>query len=154
MHLKSIKVHLFIFLDMILKLLSSKVFSLKLVLCLSFQKQPIFQSLKYNIYKIKAKLCSKVGVNCTLSMNWDTTGASLLSMEFSRQEYWSGQLFPSLRDLPNPGMEPRSPTVQADSLPSELPGKDKVCSPKHPKYAQECPGAQSKLFLYSHPNLC
>ena len=123
MHLKSIKVHLFIFLDMILKLLSSKVFSLKLVLCLSFQKQPIFQSLKYNIYKIQAKLCSKVGVNCTLSMNWDTTGASLLSMEFSRQEYWSGQLFPSPASLPNPRIKPRSPALQADSLPAELQGK-------------------------------
>ena len=44
-------------------------------------------------------------------------------MEFSRQEYWSGQLFPSPGDLPNPGTEPRSPTLQADALPSEPPGK-------------------------------
>ena len=42
-----------------------------------------------------------------------------LSMEFSRQEYWSGLPFPSPRDLPNPGIEPRSPALQADSLPSE-----------------------------------
>ena len=40
-----------------------------------------------------------------------------LSMEFSRQEYGSGLPCPSLRHLPNPGMEPRSPAVQADSLP-------------------------------------
>ena len=39
-----------------------------------------------------------------------------LSMEFSKQEYWSGLPFPSSGDLPNPGMEPRSPTLQADSL--------------------------------------
>ena len=46
-----------------------------------------------------------------------------LSMEFSRQEYWSGQTFPSPGDLLDPGVEPRSPTLQTDSLPSELPGK-------------------------------
>jgi len=44
-------------------------------------------------------------------------------MGFSRQEYWSGLQFPSLGDLPNPGIEPRSPTMQADSLPTELWGK-------------------------------
>ena len=38
-------------------------------------------------------------------------------------EYWSGQLFPSPGDLPNPGIEPRSSTLQADSLPAELQGK-------------------------------
>ena len=46
-----------------------------------------------------------------------------LSMYFSRQEYWSGPLFPSPGDLSNPGIAPRSPTLQADSLPSEAPGK-------------------------------
>ena len=40
-------------------------------------------------------------------------------MEFSRQEYWSGLPFPSPGDLPNPGIEPRSPALQADTLPSE-----------------------------------
>ena len=43
-------------------------------------------------------------------------------MGFSRQEYWSGLPFPSPGDLPNPGIEPRSPTLQADALPSEPPG--------------------------------
>ena len=42
---------------------------------------------------------------------------------FSRQEYWSGLPFPSPGDLPNAGIEPRSPTLQADSLMSEPPGK-------------------------------
>ena len=46
-----------------------------------------------------------------------------LSMGFSRQEYWSGFPFPSPGDLPNPGIKPESPTLQADSLPSEPPGK-------------------------------
>ena len=46
-----------------------------------------------------------------------------LSMEFSRQEYWSELPFPSPGHLPNPGIEPGSPTLQADSLPSEPQGK-------------------------------
>ena len=44
-------------------------------------------------------------------------------MGFSRQECWSGLPFPSPGDLPDPGIEPRSPALQADTLPSELPGK-------------------------------
>ena len=44
-------------------------------------------------------------------------------MGFTRQEYWSGLLFPSPGDLPDPGIEPRSPASQADALPSEPPGK-------------------------------
>ena len=44
-------------------------------------------------------------------------------MEFSRQEYWSGLPFPSPGDLPDPGMEPLSPALQAEALPSEPPGK-------------------------------
>ena len=46
-----------------------------------------------------------------------------LSTEFSRQEYWNGLPCPSPGDLPNPGIEPRSPALQVDSLPSESPGK-------------------------------
>ena len=55
------------------------------------------------------------------------TGAyqALPSMEFSRQEYWSGLPFPSPGYLSNPGMEhtPKSPALQADTLPSEPPGQ-------------------------------
>ena len=46
-----------------------------------------------------------------------------LSMGFSRQEHWSGLPFPSPGNLPDPGIEPRSPALQADSLPTELWGK-------------------------------
>ena len=46
-----------------------------------------------------------------------------LSMEFSRQEYWSGLPIPSPGDLPNSGIEPWSPALQADSLLTEPPGK-------------------------------
>ena len=45
------------------------------------------------------------------------------SQGFSRQEYWSGLPFPSPADLPNPGIEPKSPALQTDALPSEPPGK-------------------------------
>ena len=48
-----------------------------------------------------------------------TAGQAPLSMGFSRQEYWSGLPSPSPGDLPDPGMEPGSPTLQADYLPSE-----------------------------------
>ena len=44
-------------------------------------------------------------------------------MGFSRQEYWSGLPFPSPGDLPDPGIEPGSPALQTDALPSEPPGK-------------------------------
>ena len=48
-------------------------------------------------------------------------------MEFSRQEYWSGLPFPSPGDLPDPGIEPGSPALQADALQSEPPGKSNFC---------------------------
>ena len=57
-------------------------------------------------------------------------------MGFSRQEFWSGLPFPSPGDLPDPGIEPRSPALQADTLPSELPGK--------PQWARR--GAQISTF--------
>ena len=64
-----------------------------------------------------AKLCSTLVTPCTVACQ------APLSMRFSRQEYWSGLPFPSPGDLPNPGIEPRSPALQADSLPTELWGK-------------------------------
>ena len=50
------------------------------------------------------------------------------SKQFAGQEYWSGLPFPSLGDLPNPGIKPGSLALQADSLPSESPGKPKFAS--------------------------
>ena len=54
---------------------------------------------------------------------WTVAHQAPLSTEFFRQEYWSGQLFPSQGDLSNPGTEPGSPTLQADSLLSKPPVK-------------------------------
>ena len=57
-------------------------------------------------------------------------------MEFSRQEYWSGLPLPSLGDLPQPGIEPESPALQADSLPLSHQRSPTVCI-ENPKYHQE-----------------
>ena len=59
----------------------------------------------------------------TLCNPLDCTHQAPLSMGFSRQQYWSRLPFSSARDLPNPGIEPRSPALLADSLPSEPTGK-------------------------------
>ena len=63
---------------------------------------------------------------------WTVAYQASPSMGFSRQEYWDGLPFPSPGDLPDPGIEPRSPTLEADALTSEPPGK-----PKGYKYFEE-----------------
>ena len=50
---------------------------------------------------------------------WAVAHQAILSMEFSRSEFWSGLPFPSSGDLSDPGIEPKSPALQGDSLPSE-----------------------------------
>ena len=54
---------------------------------------------------------------------WTVAHQAPPSLEFPRQEDWSGLPFLSPGDLPDPGIEPGSPTLQADTLPSEPPGK-------------------------------
>ena len=90
-----------------------------------------------------------------------------LSMEFSRQEYWSGLPFPSPGDLPDPGIEPGSPTLQADPSLSEPPGKPisrtgvhiclllKYCSSGQLSYRNKCTEVSSlskKLHLETMPS--
>ena len=53
---------------------------------------------------------------------WTVARQAPLSVEPYNQEYWSGLPLPTPRDLPNPGIKPRSPTLQEDSSPSESPG--------------------------------
>ena len=81
------------------------------------------------------ELCSKHNDNSSWKWKWSCSVVSdsaipwtvayqaSPSMGFSRQGYWSGLTFPSPGDLPNPGIKPRSPALQADTLPSEPPGK-------------------------------
>ena len=64
--------------------------------------------------------------------HYELQPTSPLSVGFSRQEYWSALPFPSPGDLPNPGIEPRSPTLQVDSLLSEPPGKPTLIHCKAP----------------------
>ena len=59
----------------------------------------------------------------TLATPWTVARQTPLSVGFSRQEYWSGLPCPSPGDLPNPGIEPRSPACRHNSLPTEPPGK-------------------------------
>ena len=59
----------------------------------------------------------------SLTTPWTVARQDPLSIEFSRQECWSGLSFPSPGDLPDPGNETGSPALQADSLPSVPPGK-------------------------------
>ena len=68
----------------------------------------------------KVKSLSRVQL---FAIPWTVVYQASLSMGFSRQEYCSGLPFPSPGDLPDPGIEPRSPALQADALPSEPPGK-------------------------------
>ena len=70
-------------------------------------------------------ICVRVVVSqlCPTVTPWTVAHQAPLSMEFSRQEYCSGLPFPSLRDLPDSEVEPGSPALQADSSPSEPPGK-------------------------------
>ena len=64
---------------------------------------------------------SLVAKSClTLVTLWTVASQAPLAMGFSRQEYWSGLPFPSPGDLPNPGIKPRSPALQADSLPTAM----------------------------------
>ena len=63
---------------------------------------------------------------------------------FARQGYWSGLLFPSLVELPDPGIEPRSPALHTDSLPSELQGSPVKCSVN--------PQLETKLSLEQYPS--
>ena len=74
------------------------------------------------------------------------------SLEFSRPEYWSGQPFPSLGNLPKPGIEPRTPTLQADSLSAEPQGKPWEGASISQLYAaQTVPSSRSVLGSHCTP---
>ena len=88
-------------------------------------------SLCWNLFILFSKERKKVQVLVALVFGliqhfetpWTAARQDPLSMEFSRQEFWSGLPCPSPGDLPDPGIEPGSPTLQADSVPTEPRGK-------------------------------
>ena len=86
--------------------------------------------------KVKA-LVAQVCLTLCDPMDCRLTGS--FSMGFSRQEYWSGLPFPSPGDLPDPGIKPVSPALQADSLPSEPQGR-----PKKSYYLSEIPYRETR----------
>ena len=77
---------------------------------------------KVSVSKLGIHRKSESESRSVLSDSFATT-RTIQSMEFSRPEYWSGSPFPSPGDRPNPGIEPRSPTLQEDSSPAEPPEK-------------------------------
>ena len=79
--------------------------------------------LSYIALKVKVKSLSHVRLSAA---PWTVAYQASLSMGFSRQEYWSGLPFPSPGDLPNPGIKPESPALEADALTSEPPGKPRT----------------------------
>ena len=91
---------------------------------------------------------------------WTVAYQAPQSMEFSRQEYWSGLPFPSPGHLPNPGIEPGSPPLQADALPSEPPGTLAKATPDNteqpnvqPAPAQKEASTPTQLACRSPANL-
>ena len=79
----------------------------------------------------------KVTQSCLIfATPWTVACQAPLSIEFSRQEYWSGYAFPSPGDFPNQGIKPTSPALQAESLLSEPPGKP--CIPLSEYESESC----------------
>ena len=74
------------------------------------------------LYSVISVYVCVLAQSCLFVTAWTVARQAPLSMGLSRQEYWSGLLFYSPGDLLNPGIKPRSPALQADSLPSKPPG--------------------------------
>ena len=92
-------------------------------------EQPLWKTVWQFLKKLYINLqCVSVNVKSISCVRlfvtpWTVARQAPLSMEFFRQEYWSGLPFPSPGDLPTPGIKPGSPALQADASPSEPPGK-------------------------------
>ena len=87
-------------------------------------------------WKVKVKSLSRVQLFATPGT---AAYQAPLSLGFSRQEYWCGLPFPSPGDLPDPGIEPGSPTLEADALTSEPPGKLCYIYKTSPNYPEALP---------------
>ena len=90
---------------------------------------------------LKLKLFSHVRLFAT---PWTVAYQAPPSMGVSRQENWSGLPFPSPGGLPDPGIEPRSPTLEADALTSEPPGKPKGWEGRRREHRQVAGGEEEE----------
>ena len=97
---------------------SSNRFSLKLIFSMEIALRK-----HIDILRLLILACLIASAMSDSAKVWTSACQVPLSMGFSRQEYWSRQPFPSPGDLPDPGVKPGSPTLEADSLRSEPPGK-------------------------------
>ena len=106
-------IELFFFFKETISVLCSSYCDVNYVSGVAFFLIRLFKTSKRVSHSVVVPLCDSM----------DCSHQAPLSMEFSRQEYWSGLPFPSAGELSDPGTEPRSPILQADSLPTETPGK-------------------------------
>ena len=83
----------------------------------------LFKTTLWSVYNECLWNCYSLSHVRFFATPWTVARLAPLSIEFSRQEYWSGLPFPSPGDIPNSGIEPRSPALQTDTLASEPPGK-------------------------------
>ena len=120
------------------------------------KKSKIGHRSQWDNLNVRHMCCVQSLQSCpTLCDPWTLARQAPLSMAFSRQEYWSGLLCPPLEDLPNLGIKPTalvSPALQADSLPSEPPGKPiSTLRPPKPCFHQlmvsECGEANLQIYL-------
>ena len=94
--------------------------------CLGFTCFSIIYSEVIFVQDERYEICKSLSCVRLFETPWPIARQTPLSLEFSRQENWSGQPFPSAGDLPNPEIKLGSPAFQADSLPSEPPGKSQT----------------------------
>ena len=111
----------------------SPILGLELVVSLAYTQGFSLANIRHPRGTIKQQKLPLCVLSCSVVSDsatpWTAACQAPLSMGFSRQEYWSGLPCPPPGDLPNSGIKPRSPSLQADSLPTEPPGKPHTCGP-------------------------
>ena len=131
---------------------SIRVFSNELALCIRWPKYWSFTfSISHSneilpMMPFYGDVCVLVSHVWLFATPWTIAHQAPLSVEFCRQEYWSGLPFPSPGDLPNPGIKPGSPALQVDSSPSEPPGDGHLYS-FSARIEQKCEGRVNSLSL-------